>query len=168
MSEDNKKQWKETGGFAEDSEVAQVVCKEDDLDQWDEEADKAGLSRSRYLYKLIQEARAYRENGLLRAEGDQAKIQELQEEVEELEHRLEEKESESSAAISFDPATLKEILSDNYQELDEILRRIVESGVMDEALRQPVENQLYFLAAQDEVQYERGWGWKLTENGCEA
>lgn len=164
MSEENKKQWKETSGFAEDTDVAQVVCKEEDLDEWDEKADQANLSRSRYLYKLIQEARAYREHGLLRAEGDQGRIQELQEEVEELEHRLEEKESESSTAISFDPDTLREFLTGNYQELDEILRSIVESGVMDEALRQPVENQLYFLAARDEVEYERGWGWKLSDS----
>ncbi|MFB1064787.1 hypothetical protein [Natrinema sp. H-ect4] len=164
MSEENKKQWKETGGFAQDSEVAQVVCKEEDLDQWDDEADKAGLSRSKYLYKLIQEGRAYREHGAMRSGGDQKRIQELKEEVAELEQRLQEKESESSAAISFEPDTLRNVLTDQYQELDEILRSIVESGVLDEALRQPVENQLYFLAAQDEVDYERGWGWKLTED----
>lgn len=164
MSEDNKKQWKETSGFAEDTEVAQIVCKEEDLEEWDEEADKAGLSRSKYLYKLIQEGRAYREHGAMRTGGDQKRIQELKEEVAQLEERLEEKESESSAAISFEPDTLRAVLTDSYQELDEILRRIVESGVMDEALRQPVENQLYFLAAQDEVDYERGWGWKLADS----
>ncbi|MCY4730457.1 hypothetical protein KY092_07790 [Natronomonas gomsonensis] len=170
MSEENKKQWKETGGFAEDSDVAQVVCKEEDIKQWDEEADEADLSRSKYLYKLIQEGRAYREHGAMRSGGDQKRIQELKEEVAELEQRLEEKESESSAVISFEPATLRTVLTDNYQELDEILRSIVESGVLDEALRQPVENQLYFLAAQDEVDYERGWGWKLvdSDNGGDA
>lgn len=170
MSEENKKQWKETGGFAEDSEVAQVVCKEEDLEKWDEEAEQAGLSRSKYLYKLIQEGRAYRKHGAMRSGGEQKRIHELKEKVAELEQRLEEKKSESSAAISFEPDTLRSVLSDQYQELDEILRRIVESGVMDEALRQPVENQLYFLAAQDEVKYERGWGWKLadSDNGGES
>ena len=170
MSEENKKQWKETSGFAEDTDVAQVVCKEEDLDEWDEEAEEAGLSRSKYLYKLIQEGRAYREHGAMRSGGDQKRIQELKEEVAELEQRLEEKESESSAAISFEPDTLRTVLNDNYQELDEILRSIVESGILDEALRQPVENQLYFLAAQDKVEYKRGWGWKLadSDNGGDA
>jgi ABC-type uncharacterized transport system permease subunit len=71
--------------------------------------------------------------------------------------------------ISLDPATLKqEVLSENYQSLEDILREIVESGALDEMLRQPVENQLYYLAAQDKVEYERGWGWKLAEeNGGE-
>ena len=169
MSEnEEKEQWKKSGGFASDTEVAQVVAKEDDLKEWDEEADEQGYrSRSKYLYDLIQEARSYREHGFLGAQGDQARIQELEEEVERLEARLEEKESESSEAISFEPSTLKhEILSDQYQSLEEILRNIIESGVLDDALRQPVENQLYFLAARDEVKFQRGFGWKLTgDNG---
>jgi hypothetical protein len=163
---DGKQKWKQSGGFAADTEVAQVVAKEEDLEQWDEEADKQGKSRSKYLYSLIQEARAYREHGFLGAEGDQARIQELEEEVSRLEARLQEKESESTEAVSFDPSTLKEdVLCENYQSLEEVLRRIVESGILDDALRQPVENQLYFLAARDEVEYKRGWGWKLAEQG---
>jgi hypothetical protein len=163
----DKQQWKESGGFAADTEVAQVVCKEDDLDQWDEEADRNNKSRSKYLYALIQEGRAYRKHGFSSGTGNsQKRIQELEDEVQRLQQRLEEKESESSEAISFDPVTLKnDILTGNYQSLEEVLRSIVESGILDDALRQPVENQLYFLAAQDEVEYERGWGWKLAEGG---
>jgi hypothetical protein len=163
---EEKEQWQKSGGFASDTEVAQVVCKEDDLDQWDEEAEEQGTTRSKYLYSLIQEARSYREHGFLGAQGDQARIQELEEEVERLEARLEEKDSESSEAISFDPSTLKhDVLTDQYQSLEEILRTIIESGILDDALRQPVENQLYFLAARDEVKFRRGFGWKITGNG---
>lgn len=163
---DGKQKWKQSGGFAADTEVAQVVAKENDIKEWDEEADRNNKSRSKYLYTLIQEARAYREHGFLGAEGDQARIKELEEEISRLEVRLQEKESESTEAVSFDPSTLKEnVLSENYQSLEEVLRRIVESGILDDALRQPVENQLYFLAARDEVEYKRGWGWKLVERG---
>ncbi|WP_049996353.1 hypothetical protein [Halococcus sediminicola] len=152
----------------EDTAVVKLYPPEKTAQEWMDEADYNGSSRSRYLQNLILEARAYRSEGLLKDEGDQQRIQELEEKVEQLERRLEEKQSESAGAISFDPATLKQdVLTDNYQSLEDILRKIVESGVLDELLRQPVENQLYFLAAQDEVQYERGWGWKLAEQGGE-
>lgn len=161
-NESDKQQYKETSGFADDTAVAQVVCKEDDLEEWDEEAPG---SRSRYLYTLIQEARAYREHGFGGGEGDHVRIKELEDEVERLQARLEAKESESGEAVNFDPSTLKdEVLTDQYQSLEEILRSIIESGILDNVLRQPVENQLYFLAAQDEVKFERGWGWKTVDN----
>lgn len=34
MSDKNKKQWKETSGFTEDTEVAQVICNTEDLKEW--------------------------------------------------------------------------------------------------------------------------------------
>lgn len=166
MPEDQEKQaWQEHGGFAADTARITIVCKEDQKTELKEEAEKNGYSStSKYLFELIQEARLYRNEGLLSFEGNQKRKQELEEQVEHLEHRLREKRSESSTAISFDPRDLKaKFLTENYQTLDEILRDIVESGEMDDALRQPVENQLYFLAARDEVVYERGWGWKLSE-----
>lgn len=163
-NENDKQQWKKTSGFADDTEVAQVVCKEEDLKKWDEEASG---NRSKYLYTLIQEARAYRKHGFGTTEGDQARIQELEDQVQRLQARLEEKDSESSETISFEPSTLKnEVLTQQYQSLQEILQKIIESGILDDALRQPVENQLYFLAAQDEVKFERGWGWKLEDGGA--
>lgn len=144
-----------------------IYPEEEVAEDWEEEADEANQTLSRYLQNLIDEARSYREHGLAGqgSGGSQKRIQELEEEVERLEQRLEEKESESSEAVSFDPSTLKEeVLTENYQSLEDVLRTIIESGVLDDALRQPVENQLYFLAAQDEVEYERGWGWKLAED----
>jgi hypothetical protein len=61
----------------------------------------------------------------------------------------------------------QEVLTQQYQSLEEVIRGIIESGMLDDALRTPVENQLYFLAAQDLVEYERGWGWKLVNGGEE-
>jgi hypothetical protein len=163
-NENEKKQWQETSGFADDTAVAQIVCKEEDLEKWDEEASG---SRSKYLYTLIQEARAYREHGFGGGDNSQARVKELEDKVERLQARLEAKDTESEEAISFEPSTLKqEVLTDQYQSLPEILKNIIESGILDDALRQPVENQLYFLAAQDEVEFERGWGWKLVEGGA--
>ena len=160
-NQNDKQQWKETSGFADDTAVAQIVCKEDELEKWDEEASG---SRSKYLYTLIQEARAYRKHGFGGGDGSQARVQELEDEVERLQRLLEERDSDSTDSIRFEASTLKQdVLTDQYQSLEEILRRIIESGMLDEALRQPVENQLYFLAAQDEVVFERGFGWKLVD-----
>ena len=162
----------ESGAYvtlSEEKSEVKIYPPKERAEEWAEEAEYNGSSLSLHLQNLILEARAYRSEGLLSYEGDQNRIQELEEEVERLEQQLEEKQSESSGAISLDPATLKqEVLSENYQSLEDILREIVESGALDEMLRQPVENQLYYLAAQDKVEYERGWGWKLTEeNGGE-
>lgn len=152
--------------LSDETSVVKIYPPNQKASEWEQEAEDNGSSLSRYLQTLILEARAYRSEGLLSYEGDQERIQDLEEKVERLEQRLEERQSESAGAISFDPATLKQdILTDNYQSLEDLLRKIVESGALDELLRQPVENQLYFLAAQDQVEYERGWGWKLSDGG---
>lgn len=151
--------------LSEDRCAVKIYPREEVAEQWDEEADEQNISRSRYLQNLINEARSYREHGIVQTDGSQKRVQELEERVHELENRLEEKEAESTEAISFEPSTLKqEVLSDQYQSLEEVLRTVVESGILDEALRQPVENKLYFLAARDEVKFRRGHGWKRVED----
>jgi hypothetical protein len=153
--------------LSEDRREVDISPSEEVAEQWSEEADDQDISLSQYLQNLIHEARSYRRHGLVQTDGSQKRVQELQDEVEELQRRLEQKESESTEAVSFDPETLKqEVLSSQYQSLDEILQTVVESGVLNDVLLGPVENQLYFLAAQDEVEYERGFGWKLTEEGA--
>jgi len=150
--------------LSEDRCAVKIYPEEEVAEQWETEADDQDISLSQYLQNLIHEARSYRKHGLVQTDGSQKRVQELQEEVESLQRRLEQKESESTEAISFDPETLKqEVLTDQYQSLEEILQDIVESGILNDVLLGPVENQLYFLAAQGEVQYERGWGWKLSE-----
>lgn len=150
--------------LSEDRCAVKIYPEEEVAEQWEEEADDQDISRSRYLQNLIHEARSYREHGLVQTDGSQKRVQELEEEVEELRSQLEQKEAESSEAVSFDPETLKrEVLTEEYQSLEEILQVIVESGILDDVLRQPVENQLYFLASRNDVEFETGWGWKLSE-----
>ncbi len=156
--------------LSEDRCEVDIYPEEDVAEEWRSEAEEHNTSLSQYLQKLINEARSYREHGLV-GTGDtgQKRVQELEEEVARLEKRLEQKESESTDSISFDPETLKEeVLTGQYQSLEEVIRSIIESGILDDALRTPVENQLYFLAAEGEVDYERGWGWKLAQNGGEG
>jgi inactivated superfamily I helicase len=155
--------------LSEDRCEVDIYPEEDLAEEWRSEAEEQNSSLSQYLQKLINEARSYREHGLV-GTGDtgQKRIQELEEKVQRLEKRLEQKESESTDSITFDPETLKqEVLTQQYQSLEEVIRGIIESGMLDDALRTPVENQLYFLAAQDLVEYERGWGWKLVNGGEE-
>lgn len=154
---------------AEDTAEVKIYPPEETAEEWRSEAEDHGRSVSKHLQKLIEEARSLREHGLIgTGETSQKRVQELEEKAARLEKRLEQKESESTDAVTFDPETLKEeVLTGQYQSLEDILRSIIESGVLDDALRQPVENQLYFLAANDEVEYERGFGWKLSQGGDE-
>ncbi|EMA11540.1 hypothetical protein SAMN05443574_103243 [Haloarcula vallismortis] len=154
---------------AEDTAEVKIYPPEEVADEWRQEAEEHNRSLSKHLQKLIYEARSFKEHGLIgTGETSQKRVQELEEKVARLEKRLQQKESESTDAVTFNPETLKqEVLTGQYQELEDILRNIVESGILDDALRQPVENQLYFLAAEDEVEYERGWGWKLKQGGDE-
>lgn len=155
--------------LSEDRCAVKIYPEKEVAEQWEQEAEDQDISISRYLQNLIHEARSYREHGLITTgETSQKRVQELEEKVARLEKRLQQKESESTDSITFDPETLKqEVLTGQYQSLEDILRNIVESGVLDDSLRQPVENQLYFLAANDEVEYERGFGWKLSQGGDE-
>lgn len=169
-SNSDKKQWKETIGLPADKTVAQVVCSEKHKEEWKTEADENGYpSMSKYLYELIQEARAYRNEGYLAHHESEEQITELQEEVDRLERKLEAEQKRQAGDVMIDdPAFVRQFLSDNYQPLTDILQDIVESGALDGILRKRVEEQLYFLASQDEVAHERGWGWKLVGNGGDA
>lgn len=151
---------------AEGTALVKIYPPVERKEEWKEQAKKEEKSLSRYLQELIVEAHAFRKQGFISVERQDARIEELQEEIGRLEKRLQEKQAESSSAVSFEPYELKnQFLTDNYQTLEDILRRIVEEGRLDDLLRQPVENQLYFLAQQGEIQFERGWGWKLAEGG---
>ena len=89
MSND-KDQWKQTAGLAADSTVAQIVCKEPDKKEWDQEAEERGYrSTSKYLYELVQEARAYRQQEYLAHHQSEEQIAGLKSRIEELETQLE-------------------------------------------------------------------------------
>jgi hypothetical protein len=48
--------------------------------------------------------------------------------------------------------------------LEEIKARVAETGLLDDALLTPLENQLWKLAAWDWATFQRGAGWKLTDS----
>jgi len=164
---DDKDQWKQTAGLAADSTVAQIVCKEPDKKEWDEEAEEKGYrSTSKYLYELVQEARAYRQQGYLAHHQSKEEIAELKSRIEKLETQLERERNKESGTTKIDDIDfLEQFLTTEYQTLPEILRDIVESGALDNLIRKPVEDELYYLASQDRVEYERGHGWRLTDEG---
>jgi len=161
--------WKDSTNLPESTTKVTLYCSEDDKEEWSQEVEEKGYkSRSKYLYELIQEARAYREQGFLAHHESEEKIEELKQKIEHLEKRLENQEQQSSGRTTVDDVDfLEKFLGDTYKPLDQILREIVESGALDDLIRKRVEDQLYFLAQQDRVEFERGHGWKLSNKGGE-
>jgi hypothetical protein len=158
--------WKDSTNLPESTTKVTLYCSEDDKEEWSQEVEEKGYkSRSKYLYELIQEARAYREQGFLAHHESEERIEELKEEIEHLENRLENQEQRGSGQIQVDDIDfLEKFLEDTYKPLNQILREIVESEALDDLIRSRVEDQLYFLAQQDRAEYERGHGWKLSSN----
>lgn len=156
--------WKDTVGLSESTGKVQVYCPKDAKEQWKQETQDHGYkSMSAYLFELIQEARAYRADGFLAHHESEQQIEELKQEVERLEQQLEKKEQRDSGHVQIDdPEFLYRFIDTQHKTLDEILKAIVESGALNELIRKPVEDQLYFLAAQDRLEYKHGHGWKLT------
>jgi len=159
--------WKDSTNLPESTTKVTLYCSKDDKKEWSQEVEEMRYkSRSKYLYELIQEARAYREQGFLAHHESEEKIEELQQKIEDLENRLENQERQSSGRTMVDDVDfLEKFLEDTYKPLDQILRDIVESGALDDLIRSRVEDQLYFLAQQDRVEFERGHGWRLARGG---
>jgi len=162
---DSDSGWQAQTNVANDTVRVPIVCKEHDRETWDQEATDQGYrNRSRYLYHLIQEARAYRDNEIRGPAHAEQRIQELQSEVEQLRSQLEQERKKSGGRPAIDDIDfLERFLADNYKSLEQILQEIVESGVLNDLIRKRVEDQLYFMASRDEVAFERGWGWKLAD-----
>lgn len=93
-------------------------------------------------------------------------MRELEAQVEQLEERLErERQNDTTRRRIDDIDFLEQFLTTDYKRLPELLQEIVETGELDELIRKPIEDELYYLAAQNRVEYERGHGWRLTEGG---
>jgi len=100
---DDKDQWKQTAGLAADSTVAQIVCKEPDKEEWDQEAEEKGYrSTSKYLYELVQEARAYRQQGYLAHHQSEEQIAQLKSRIKELETQLKRERKKESTTTKID------------------------------------------------------------------
>ncbi|WP_255681423.1 hypothetical protein [Natrinema sp. SYSU A 869] len=153
-------------GLAEGSTQITLTCSKKEREIWSKEAAKAGFSsQSKYLYILIQEARAYRQHGVFADRSSEERIEELETEVELLENKLEREQVKRSARVEVDDARfLERYLEDTYKTQSELLQEIVESGAMDDLIRKRIEDELYVMAGKDQVKYEPGWGWKLTDD----
>lgn len=93
------------------------------------------------------------------------RIEELETEVELLENRLEREQWKRGARVEVDDARfLERYLEDTYKTQSELLQEIVESGALDDLIRKRIEDELYVMAGKDQVEYEPGWGWKLTDD----
>lgn len=157
--------WREQIGLADETGYVAIYCPKADIAKWDEEVEKYGAkSRSTYLYELIQEARAYRNEGFLSHHQSENRIEELEAEVKQLHRELKESSSSRGKSSRLDDVDfLQRFLKTEYQTLDELLKRVVASGAVDRQIRRPIENQLYYLAEQGTAEYERGHGWRLTQ-----
>lgn len=162
---DEQTQWEKTSGYAPGRTTVKLTCDKEDRQLWTREAARNGYtSRSKYLYDLILEARSVRQSGFLGAHASKDRLEELQAKVDSLEHQLEQERQKRGGRIEVDdPTFLHQFLSDEYQELPELMQAVVESGALDDLIRKRVEDQLYFLASQGSVEYEPGWGWKRSE-----
>lgn len=115
-------------GLAEGSTQVSLTCSKQDRERWTEEAAEYGYSsRSKYLYVLIQEARAYRKNELGVNRRSKNRIKELEAQVESLEQKLEREQGNPRSRREVDdPEFIESFLEDTYKTLSELLQEIVE------------------------------------------
>jgi len=161
----DRPQWEESMGLAEGSTQITLTCSKKEREIWSEEAAKEGFSsRSKYLYILIQEARVYRQHGMLADRSREERIEELEAQVEAMKRQLENEQGQPRFRTELsDPEYLELFLEETYKTLSEILEEVVECGVLDNRVRKEIESGLYVMAGKDQVEYEPGWGWKLTD-----
>jgi hypothetical protein len=152
--------------LSESSELVQVYTDDTLKNKLKNEADRLNTDSSKLAKKLIVEALMIREDDLssppIDSDSDAA---ELQQQIQELERKLEAEQSDTDVGLKFDEEELADkVLTDQYQSLEEIKARVAETGLLDDALLTPLENQLWKLAAWDRTTFQRGAGWKLTDS----
>ena len=130
----DRPQWEESMGLAETSTQVALTCSKEDREAWTEEALEYGYSsRSRYLYILIQEARAYRKHGVFADHSSEERIEELETQVELMKQKLERQQGEPRIRREIDdPEYLELFLDETYKTLSELLQEIIESCAMDD------------------------------------
>ncbi|MEE6209029.1 hypothetical protein U3A55_02505 [Salarchaeum sp. III] len=92
MSDEEPQQteWETEVGLSEETTYVAIYPSRKHAEEWMEEAEEQGYgSRSKYLYELIQEARAARQEGFLAYSQNESKVEELQLQVEQLQDDLE-------------------------------------------------------------------------------
>jgi hypothetical protein len=158
--------WRDEVGLSDETAYVVIYPSKEHAEEWMQEAEENGYgSRSKYLYELIQEARAAREGDFLSYGADEGRVEELETKVQNLREELEREREGGSADIDIEHEEfVTSFLSDTYQPLEDLLREITESGVLTGIVKDSVEDQLFELAERDRVEYKEGYGWRLTED----
>lgn len=100
--EPQQTEWDEVGLFEETTYVA-IYPSRKHAEQWMEEAEEQGYgSRSRYLYELIQETRAARQEGFPAYSQNESKVEELQLKVKQLQDELEDARNSEPGEIDIE------------------------------------------------------------------
>ncbi len=161
--------WRDSTGIPEDTSRVTIYCRSTDKKAWTKEARQQDYtSRSVYLYELIEDARAHRQKGFLSWQKSQERIEELEEQVDTLKSELEQEKRGDHPPSRFASTTfVTPHLSHRYQTLDEIVNAVVSEEPIKDLVRKPVEDTLYSLAGNGTVEYRRGHGWRLSEEGDE-
>ncbi|UDF60527.1 hypothetical protein [Halobacterium sp. BOL4-2] len=133
-------------------------------EEWWEEAEHEGSSLSRYLYDLIQEARMYRDSGAPFIQTQDQTVKQLQNKIDDLQTQLEEARQGGGGRthLSIDDLVTR-VLDQQYQSLDELIERVSASDDVTQHLQRQIENRLYALAENGQVEFQRGHGWRLKE-----
>ncbi|MFC6719175.1 hypothetical protein ACFQGT_02665 [Natrialbaceae archaeon GCM10025810] len=161
--------WRESTGISEDTSRVTIYCDTSDKKAWSEETQQQDYpSRSVYLYELIEDARAHRQEGFLSWQRTQERIEALEEQVDTLQSELEQEKRGNHPPSRFASATfVTPHLSYRYQSLEDIVNTVVSEESTEDLVQKPVEDTLYSLAENGTVEYRRGHGWRLSEGGDE-
>lgn len=172
MTDDEPQQtdWEKSVGLSEETAYVVIYPNRTHAEEWMDEADEKGYSsRSKYLYELIQEARAARAEGFLAYSQNESKVEELQLQVEQLQDELEDARNSEPGQIDIEHEEfVTAFLTERYQEFETILKEITGSGVLTGIVKDAIEEQLYDLAGEGKVEYKQGYGWRLARDNTDA
>lgn len=162
--------WEEGVGLSEETTYVALYPSRKHAEQWMEEAEEQGYgSRSKYLYELIQEARAARQEGFLAYSQNESKVEELQLRVEQLQDDLEDARNSEPGEIDIaHEEFVTAFLTENYQPVEKVLHQVTDSGVLTGIVKDAVEEQLFDLAEENKVEYKQGYGWRLAHEDADA
>lgn len=167
--ESQQSDWEKETGLNKDTTYVVLYPARSHADEWMEEAKEQGYgSRSKYLYELIQEARAFRQEGFLAHNRDESRMEELEAQVTQLQQELTDARQHDIGDVPIpDEAFVTGFLTDRYKRTGQILNDLTSSGVLTGIVKDSVEDQLYDLAERGIVEFKQGYGWRLTANDIE-
>lgn len=171
MSDEEPQQteWETEVGLSEETTYVAIYPSRKHAEQWMEETEEQGYgSRSKYLYELIQEARAARQEGFLAYSQNESKVEELQLQVEQLDELENARNSEPGEIDIEHEEFVTAFLTDRYQEFESILKEVTGSGVLTGIVKDAVEEQLFDLTEENKVEYKQRYGWRLAHDDADA